>query len=245
MKNIWAWSFSVMFVSGLFALIYWLNPQNVMERSQVGYYVEQPQNSKNIVLKIELQNCSFDNCGREVFSQKLMTNWTVAEIENSIRSPANVKNDLEIQNDLSEVLYFVSQIASTDGFPWFLLQEVNSKGAPIANGFWPELDQTIAIVQGYFSRKNIKVFEKISFSKEITKTQEWNNFLNLMLRLKSMPMISKKIEWHISGRHNGVVQFVAVESKNKTNINQILEEEIELSDNRSPAQNEKDVTGNK
>ncbi|GAB4415478.1 MAG: hypothetical protein OHK0056_23130 [Bacteriovoracaceae bacterium] len=215
-----------------------------MERSQVGLYGESLQNSKNIVLNIELQNCSFDNCGKQVFSQKLMTNWTVTEVEKSIRSPANVQSELELKNDLSEVLFFISQIASADGFPWFLLHEVNSTGAPIANGFWPQLDQTIAIIRGYLTRKNIKSFEKISFSKEITQTQEWNNFLNLMLRLKSMPMISKKVQWHISGRHNGVVQFLAVESKSKANIYQILEEENELSDNRSPAQNDKGVTGN-
>lgn len=250
MKNKWAWIFGSGFLLGLFLLVYLINPQNLFERSA---YSNDKGESLNGEIKIflTLLNCEYQSCGQSLLSKETTTKWNQIDFQffsYPERAPASVWNQMD-QDDskMEDILFTLGQAAKAHGFPWELLEEVNSSNKPIVGGFWPEIKQTYSILKGYFSTSTSQS-KVLHFGHHLYSEQEWENLLFLISKLRLNQDKKMNLKWYIVGLNKRGPTFVATEYSDKdfeniitstrnpyAFLNLMLNED--LSEGRFPAQN--------
>lgn len=215
MKNFWAWFFGGLFLTGLIIGVVLFNPQNILEKAYVDS--ARVENGEQIQLYvIEIENCRFANCSQKMAAMTSMQNWPMINFnpENAEkRTPAQI-DELAPTEDLYELLVQVSATYPSNDFPWLILEHVNKEEKNVLEGFWPELKQTVAIFQGFFSRHQ-KQRQLFKLDATIIDKAEWNHFLSLVQKLKSLPGWSKKNKWQIVGYADGSPTFFAFDESKK------------------------------
>lgn len=215
MKNVWAWIFGGLFLAGLATGVIILNPQNILEKPMVDH--TKSEIGENIQLYvIEVENCHKENCSQKIASIATMQNWPMINFRSENiekRTPAQI-DEIAPSESLYELLVQLSATYSSKDFPWMILEHINKDEKNVLSGFWPEVKQTFAVLQGYFSRQKKKK-NQFKLTAEIMDKNEWKNFLSLIQKLKSVPGWSKNNKWQIVGYANGSPTFFAFDESKK------------------------------
>jgi len=215
LKNIWAWLFGGLFLFGLSLAIVFVNPQNILGKPMLSLEEDHLNEIKSLFV-IEIDNCDHKICAEKLVSLTPLQNWSTRlfdENAREVRRPAQVDQD-SVSSDLYNLLVLMSQSYPHGKFPWPLLEHVNRDGHHVLSGFWPELKQTLAVLEGYFYKQKRSEF-RLQLSSHSIEKNEWINFLTLVQKLKSVPGWSKMNKWQIIGYNQGSPTFVTFDETQK------------------------------